>query len=164
MTPPRDKELKPGELILTEVTPQYKGYWTQLCRSVALGEISREMQRSHNIFFRATEEALKIAKPGVPVTRLAEIQNQVFREEGFGEYTSLKWTRSRGHGQGLDSGEPPLIEEGNDMVLQKGMVIIIHPNTYLPLAGYMVFGDPTLITDNGPEILTKTERKLFCRS
>jgi Xaa-Pro aminopeptidase len=50
------------------------------------------------------------------------------------------------------------------MVLQEGMVIIVHPNTYLPLAGYMVFGDPTLITSDGLEILTKTERKLFCQS
>lgn len=163
MTPPRDKEVKWGDLLLTEVTPQYNGYWTQICRSVAIGEISKEMQRSHEIFFRATEEALKIAKPGVSATKLAEVQNQVFEDEGFGEYTSLKWTRSRGHGLGLFGGEPPLIEEGNEMVLQEGMVIIIHPNTYLPLAGYMVFGDPTLITSNGPEILTRTERKLFCR-
>jgi Xaa-Pro aminopeptidase len=164
MTPPRDKELRLGELVLTEVTPQYHGYWTQICRSVAIGDISKEMQQSHDIFFRATEEALKIAKPGVPITKLAEIQNQVFREEGFGEYTSLHWTRSRGHGQGLHLDEPPLIAEGNEMVLQEGMVIIVHPNTYLPLAGYMVFGDPTLITSDGLEILTKTERKLFCQS
>jgi Xaa-Pro dipeptidase len=163
MTPPRDNEVKRGDLLLTEVTPQYNGYWTQICRSVAIGEISKEMQRSHEIFFRATEEALKMAKPGVQATKLAEVQNQVFEDEGFGEYTSLKWTRSRGHGLGLLGGEPPLIEEGNEMVLQEGMVIIIHPNTYLPLAGYMVFGDPTLITSSGPEILTKTERKLFCQ-
>ena len=163
MTPPRDKEIRAGELVLTEVTPQYNGYWTQLCRSVALGEITKEMERSFEILFRATEEALKIAKPGVPISDLAKIQNKVFTEEGFGEYTSLKWTRGRGHGQGLHLDEPPLISEGNDMILQEGMVIIIHPNTYLPLAGYMVFGDPTVITNEGPEILTKTERKLFCQ-
>jgi Xaa-Pro aminopeptidase len=164
MTPPKDKELKLGDLVLTEVTPQYNGYWTQICRSMALGEISQEAQRSFEIFFKATEEALKIAKPGVPITKLAEIQNQVFTEEGFGEYTSLKWTRGRGHGQGLHLDEPPLIAPGNEMILQEGMVIIIHPNTYLPLTGYMVFGDPTLITSQGPEILTRTERKLFCQS
>jgi len=164
MTPPKDKKLNRGELVLTEVTPQYNGYWTQICRSVAMGEISKEMQRSHDIFLKATEEALKIAKPGVPITKLAEVQNQVFTEEGFGEYTSLKWTRSRGHGQGLHLDEPPLIAEGGEMVLQEGMVIIIHPNTYLPLAGYMVFGDPILLTGKGPEILTKTERKLFCQA
>lgn len=164
MTPPRDKELKLGDLVLTEVTPQYNGYWTQLCRSMELGEISQEAQRSFEIFFRATEEALKMAKPGVAITKLAEIQNQVFTEEGFGEYTSLKWTRGRGHGQGLHLDEPPLIAPGNEMILQEGMVIVIHPNTYIPLAGYMVFGDPTLITSEGPEILTKTERKLFCQT
>lgn len=164
MLPPKDKPLKLGDLLLTEVTPQYSGYWTQICRSTALGEITKDVQRSHDIFHRSMEEALKIAKPGVPITKLAEVQNQVFTEEGFGEYTSLKWTRSRGHGQGLHMDEPPLIAEGNQTVLQEGMVIIIHPNTYLPLAGYMVLGDPILITANGPEVLIKTERKLFCQS
>lgn len=164
MLPPKDKALKLGDLVLTEVTPQYNGYWTQICRSMALGEITKDVQRSHDIFHRSMEEALKIAKPGVPITKLAEVQNQVFTEEGFGEYTSLKWTRSRGHGQGLHMDEPPLIAEGNQTVLQEGLVIIIHPNTYLPLAGYMVLGDPILITANGPEVLIKTERKLFCQS
>ena len=63
------------------------------------------------------------AKPGVPITKLAEIQNHVFTEAGFGDYTSLKWTRSRGHGQGLHLDEPPLIAPGNEMILQEGMVI-----------------------------------------
>jgi Xaa-Pro dipeptidase len=41
------------------------------------------------------------------------------------------------------------------------MVVIAHPNTYLPLSGYMVFGDTLLVTAGGCVSLSKTEKKLF---
>jgi len=46
-------------------------------------------------------------------------------------------------------------------VVKKDMVVIAHPNTYLPLSGYMVFGDTLLVTETGCVSLSKTEKKLF---
>jgi Xaa-Pro dipeptidase len=46
-------------------------------------------------------------------------------------------------------------------VLPEGAVFIIHPNTYTPLAGYHVLGDPVVVTATGYEVLIETERKLF---
>jgi len=43
------------------------------------------------------------------------------------------------------------------------MVLIAHPNTYLPLAGYMVFGDTLLVTEDGCVSLNQTEKKLFSK-
>lgn len=161
MSPARNLELKSGDMVLTEITPAYNGYFTQVCRPVVLGDISPERRKSFDIFFRAAEAGIKAARPGVPVSEVAKAENQVFRDEGYGEYVTDKWTRSRGHGQGLHLSEEPLIWEDNDQILQEGMLLIIHPNTYLPLAGYMVFGDPTLITAEGPQILSKTPRRIF---
>ena len=41
--------------------------------------------------------------------------------------------------------------------------MIAHPNTYLPLSGYMVFGDTLLVTENGAVSLNRTEKKLFSK-
>jgi Xaa-Pro dipeptidase len=92
---------------------------------------------------------------------LARIQNDVFRQEGFGEYVTEKYTRGRGHGIGLYIDEDPLIAEGNDYELEENMVIMIHPNTFLPISGYIVLGDPVLITQNGGKRLSQSERKLI---
>jgi Xaa-Pro aminopeptidase len=46
-------------------------------------------------------------------------------------------------------------------IVKPDMVVIAHPNTYLPLSGYMVFGDTLLVTQTGCESLNKTEKKLF---
>jgi Xaa-Pro aminopeptidase len=43
------------------------------------------------------------------------------------------------------------------------MVVIAHPNTYLPLSGYMVFGDTLLLTQTGNARLNKVEKKLFVK-
>jgi Xaa-Pro aminopeptidase len=51
--------------------------------------------------------------------------------------------------------------EDVNYIVKEGMVVIAHPNTYLPLSGYMVFGDTLLVTRNGCESLNTTERKLF---
>ena len=114
-----------------------------------------------------TEEAQAAAqsfiKPGVNIKDVARVQNDVFRREGFGEYTGAKYTRVRGHNLGLYPDENPWVLEDVDCVVNKGMVVIAHPNTYLPLAGYMVFGDTLVVTDDGCVRLNQTEKKLFCK-
>jgi len=162
MSPARNKSIERGEMLRTEVTPLYEGYWAQICRTVVFGEPSVEQRRSFDIFFRAQEAALGSLKAGMTAHDVARLQNEVFESEGFGEYVTNKYTRTRGHGHGMHFDEPPSIEEGEKTVLQPGMVIIVHPNTFLPLAGYMVLGDPVLVTETGCERLIATERKLFC--
>ena len=54
-----------------------------------------------------------------------------------------------------------MLWEDVDFPIRAGMVLIPHPNTYLPLSGYMVFGDAILVTETGCERLTQTERILF---
>ena len=161
MTPPSSRRLAPGDSVLTEFTPQVDGYYAQLCRTLTVGPPSAEQRRAFAIFLRAADAALAAARPGATAADLACAQNAVFREEGFGEYCTARYTRVRGHGLGLHFDEEPLLWEDVDFPLRPGMVVIPHPNTYLPLAGYMVFGDTLLITDSGAERLTHTARILF---
>lgn len=161
MHPPTNKRLNPGDLFLTEISPQFDGYYAQVCRTVVIGDISSERQKAHDILRRSQQKAIEQVRPGMTASDLARIQNDVFREEGFGEYVSEKYTRGRGHGIGLYIDEEPLIAEGNDYKLQEGMVVMIHPNTYLPLSGYIVLGDPVLITREGGKRLNNSDQRLI---
>ena len=89
------------------------------------------------------------------------MQNDVFRKHGFGEYTGPQYTRVRGHNLGLYPDEFPHVLENVHYTCKKDMVVICHPNTYLPLSGYMVFGDTLLVTDTGCVSLSQTEKRLF---
>lgn len=161
MTPPQNRIAKEGDLVLTELTPQVNGWWAQICRTVVKGKASADQLKIFNIFLEAEEAGLAAIKPGVNITDVAKAENDVFRKYGYGEYTSSKYTRVRGHGHGMHLDEAPTVNEGVDLVIEQGMVIVVHPNTYNPLTGYMVMGDPVVVTENGYQILSATERKLF---
>jgi Xaa-Pro aminopeptidase len=164
MRPPTERRFQKGDNITTELTPQVNGYYAQICRTMVLGQPSPEQERSFAIFHEAQAAAQKVLKPGVNIKDVARVQNDVFRREGFGEYTGAKYTRVRGHNLGLYPDENPWVLEDVDCVVNKGMVVIAHPNTYLPLSGYMVFGDTLLVTDDGCVSLNRTEKKLFSKA
>jgi Xaa-Pro dipeptidase len=161
MRPPTDRKLQHGDFLITELTPQVDGYFAQICRTLVLGEPNAEQLQSFAIFSEAQKAAEDLIRPGVDVADVARVQNDVFRKFGYGEYTGSKYTRVRGHNLGLHPDETPYILEDVHYILKKDMVVIAHPNTYLPLGGYMVFGDSLLVTDDGCVCLNKTERKLF---
>lgn len=160
MIPPSRRQLEPGDMVRTELTPQMNGYWTQICRVAVLGEPDDGQKQSFDLFNESLEAGLSVIKPGVTAHEVALAENDVFRKHGYGEYCTSQYTRVRGHGLGLHFDEVA-VQEGEDTVFEKNSVFVVHPNTYTPLAGYHVLGDPVVVTDDGYEILAPVERKLF---
>lgn len=161
MKPPTGRRFREGDSVTTELTPQVDGYWAQICRTLVLGEPNAKQWESFSIFSEAQKAAVDFLKPGVNIADVARVQNDVFRKYGYGEYTGPKYTRVRGHGLGLHCDENPYVLEDVHYTVKEGMTLIAHPNTYLPLSGYMVFGDSLVVTAGGCERLNQTERKLF---
>ena len=60
---------------------------------------------------------------------------------GLGDYITSEYTRVRGHGMGLFADTKPHILEDVTTRIDAGMTLIVHPNTYHPVVGYMVLGD-----------------------
>jgi Xaa-Pro dipeptidase len=160
MTPPSERRLMPGDMVRTELTPQCNGYWTQICRSAVLGRANDGQRASFELFNSALEAGLGALRAGVTAHDVAMAENDVFRAQGMGDYCSAQWTRVRGHGHGAHLDEVPIIE-GEDTVLERNAVVIVHPNTFTPLAGYHVLGDPVVVTDDGWLPLVHTPRVLF---
>lgn len=161
MKPPTARRLQAGDSVITELTPQINGYYAQICRTLILGPPSAKQLESYSIFAEAQQAAQDLLRPGVDISDVAKVQNDVFRKHGYGEYTGPQYTRVRGHNLGLYPDELPHVLENTHYTCKKDMVIICHPNTYLPLSGYMVFGDTLLVTETGCVSLSQTEKRLF---
>jgi len=161
MKPPTPRKFQPGDSVTTELTPQVNGYYAQICRTLVIGEPSEKQLRAYSIFAEAQQAAQDLLRPGVDISDVARVQNDVFRKHGFGEYTGPQYTRVRGHNLGLYPDELPHVLENVHYTVKPDMVVIAHPNTYLPLSGYMVFGDTLLVTQTGCVSLSRTEKKLF---
>lgn len=161
MSPPSGKILKKGDLVTTELTPCIGGYYVQICRTLVMGEPSAEQQAAFDIYNEALEAGIATVRNGVLASDVARAENDVFRRYGLGEYVTDAYTRVRGHGLGLYVDTKPQLLEDVHIPLETGMTIIVHPNTYHPVVGYMVHGDALIVRDDGAEVLTRTPRRLF---
>jgi Xaa-Pro dipeptidase len=161
MTPPSERRIAAGDLVTTELTPAVEGYFAQICRTLVVGKANETQRRAFAVFVEALEAGIAAVRPGVRAADVARAENDVFRKHGLGEYTTSQWTRVRGHGMGMFADSKPHILEDVNTVLEPGMTLIVHPNTYHPEAGYIVLGDAVLVTDSGVEVLCKTPRQLF---
>ncbi|HEV8016532.1 MAG TPA: Xaa-Pro peptidase family protein [Stellaceae bacterium] len=161
MAPPSDRRIAAGDMVTTELTPAVHGYFAQICRTMVLGKANDAQKRAHGVYREAMEAGIAAVRPGATAAQVAKAENDVFRKYGLGDYVTNKYTRVRGHGLGLFTDTKPHILEDVDTVLEAGMVIIVHPNTYHPETGYMVLGDTVVVTPTGAEVLTGTPREIF---
>jgi Xaa-Pro dipeptidase len=161
MAPPSERRIAVGDLVTTELTPAVAGYFAQICRTLVVGKASEAQRRAFAVYAEALEAGIAAVRPGARAADVAKAENEVFRKHGLGEYTTSQWTRVRGHGMGMFADSKPHILEDVETVLEPGMTLIVHPNTYHPEAGYIVLGDAVVVTERGVEVLCKTPRELF---
>jgi Xaa-Pro aminopeptidase len=161
MAPPSGKRLKRGDMVTTELTPCVDGYYAQICRTLVVGEPTAEQRAAHALWRESMEAGIAAVRDGITAADIARAENDVFRKHGMGKYTTNEFTRVRGHGMGLFADSKPHILEDVTTPIKEGMTLIVHPNTYHPVVGYMVLGDVVAVTKTGCEVLTGTARELF---
>ncbi len=154
-----ERLLDRGDLLLGEITPSVEGEYVQICRSAVLGEPTKLQQDTFALLDGALRDAMSAAKPGVAARDLVGIMNAPIIAAGYEPYTKPPYMRTRGHSMALGSMDPEIAVDSNE-VLIKGMVFILHPNQYFPDTGYMMCGEPVLITDEGAKPLTSRMGRL----
>jgi Xaa-Pro aminopeptidase len=159
-----DRKLEPGDVIVGEITPCYRGYFAQLCHTLILGEPSDLQREKYDLLLRAQAAGLSVAKAGLPSAGIAKAVNQVIGAAGYAEYCRQPYMRTRGHGLGMGGIVPYDVTEDSSPVLTEKMTMVIHPNQYIPETGYMMLGDTVVIEKNGPRSLTEVPRQLFWKA
>ena len=161
MAPPVGKVLAKGDLVTTELTPCVDGYYSQVCRTLVIGEPTQEQLRSFAVYQESLEAGLKVVRGGILASDIARAENEVFRKYGLGDYVTSEYTRVRGHGVGLFPDQKPQMLEDIHIPIETGSTVIVHPNTYHPKSGYMVLGDTIVVRENGHEAFSTLTRDLI---
>ena len=155
VAPSNGRIMQAGDILVAEITPSYRGQLAQICRTVTLGPATAELRDKYDLLVRAMNEGIRAALPGAPMAAVCRAINTVLEAEGYGEYCHPPHIRRRGHGLGFGSIRPGDVSLDNDTVLAEGMVFMIHPNQHLPETGYLLCGEPVLLTARGAEPLTQ---------
>jgi Xaa-Pro aminopeptidase len=158
--PPGRRILERGDILLAEITPAVNSQFSQICRTVVLGPATEQLRDRFALLKTATAAGQAAAIAGASVSAAAKAMNGVIAGAGFGQYCKPPYMRVRGHGLGNISSVPGEVAEDNQVVLKKGMIFVIHPNQYFPDVGYLLCGEPVVITDNMAEPLSESPAQL----
>ncbi|MEH7512631.1 Xaa-Pro peptidase family protein [Gottfriedia acidiceleris] len=152
-----DNKLKKGDTALFDLGVKYKGYCSDITRTVIYGNPNSELVNIYNTVLQANLAGVEASQPG---TRIGDVDlsgRRVIQAAGYGEF----FPHRIGHGLGIEIHEVPSINEVNEGLLKPGMVITIEPGIYLNGLGGVRIEDDVVITDNGYEVLTKFPKELM---
>jgi Xaa-Pro dipeptidase len=153
--PSSGRRLERGDIILAEITPSFMGQMAQICRTAVLGTASESLKRGYELVVRSMTQGIAAAKPGATMMDVCRAIDAVLESKGYGEYCHPPHIRRRGHGLGFGSNLPGDVSVDNTTTLEPDMFFVIHPNQYLPETGYLLCGEPVLVTATEPEVLSE---------
>ena len=152
-----ERKLRRGEFVTMDFGAKYKGYCSDMTRTVALGAVDERKARAYNAVLEANklaEKAIKIGEKCCDIDAVARNYLAKFSLDKF-------FSHSLGHSVGVDIHEMPAFSPRCDEVLKEGMIITVEPGVYLEGDFGLRIEDMALVTKNGAEILTHADKNLI---
>ena len=152
-----NRVLQTGDIAYFELVATSHKYDVKMMRSATVGKPTDEQQYAADVILRTQDKAISMMNPGTP----ASVIDKACREPILAAGLRSTYTNRVGYSIGLNyrpsAGE--FIREfvpGVEWTLQPGMVFHM-----LMMAAGHGFSESVLITENGPERLTKLDRTLY---
>ena len=153
---------RPGEALVQRDQPllidwgaRYKGYCSDLTRTMMVGRVSPRIKQIYKIAYEAQQAAINFLRPGVTTVQADRVARDVIEKAGFGD----RFGHGLGHGIGREIHElPSMRKTGGEDELRPGMIVTVEPGIYLPGEGGVRVEDNVLITHSGCEVLSTLDR------
>lgn len=154
---PSDKLVEYGDFITLDFGSMYKGYKSDMTRTIAVGKTNEEQRRIYEIVKSSLEESKKTVKAGVDGKTPDRRAREVIIAEGVKEIFEY----GVGHGVGLEIHEDPFMSPKCPLTLETGNVVTVEPGIYIPGWGGVRIEDTVVVTEDGCDVITKSPRELI---
>ena len=171
---PNGRPLQAGDIISVDCGVRLKGYCGDAAVTIAIGEVSHEVQRLLDVTRAMLEIAVAHMKPGRRWSEVAKLMQKRAEESGFSVVREFV-----GHGIGQQMHEDPKVpnycdrqQARHDFELRSGMLLAVEPMVNIGTAdveykdddcwtvvtrdgGWAAHFEHTIaVTDNGSDVLT----------
>ena len=154
---PGMRKVREGDFITMDFGCVYKGYCSDMTRTVALGRPSDEMRNVYDIVLQAQLAGIAAAKAGVTGAVIDGAARKVIQDAGYGAC----FGHSFGHSLGIDIHEAPNAAPGNDKPMPDGAVVSAEPGIYLPGKFGVRIEDVMILRPDGAQVITKAPKALL---
>ena len=154
---PGMRKVREGDFITMDFGCVYKGYCSDMTRTVALGRPSDEMRNVYDIVLQAQLAGIAAARAGVTGAAIDGAARKVIQDAGYGSC----FGHSFGHSLGIDIHEAPNAAPGNDKPMPDGAVVSAEPGIYLPGKFGVRIEDVMILRPDGAQVITKAPKALL---
>ncbi|MBO2528016.1 MAG: Xaa-Pro dipeptidase [Clostridiales bacterium] len=154
---PGDRKLQKGDFITMDFGVIYRGYCSDMTRTVALGYATDEMKQVYQTVLDAQLAGIAISKAGVSGKAVDAAARDLITAAGYGEY----FGHSYGHSLGLEIHENPNCNMRNENPMPLHAVCSAEPGIYLPGKFGVRIEDVVIFEENGCTDITKSPKNLI---
>jgi len=151
ISPPSQVPIEAGDILMLDTGSTFEGYYCDFDRNFAFGHASDVAKRAYQTLYQATEAGLAVAKPGATCAQVYQAMQSVIEQAGGG----AGGVGRMGHGLGMQLTEWPSNMASDHTVITPNMVLTLEPSMSLGDGKIMVHEENILITEYGPEMLSR---------
>ncbi len=149
---PSERKIQKEDIITIDMGCKYKGYCSDMTRTIFVGKIPDEMKKVYDIVLRNQNKTLEEYKDGAIIRQLTKMVINDF------QLCNYDLVHSLGHGVGLEIHEPPFINYKTEAPLKENMVVTSEPGIYIPGKFGVRIEDTVQITKFGCKQLTNSDK------
>ncbi len=151
-----DRVIQSGEFVKMDYGAVYKGYHSDITRTVVVGEPTEKMLEVYGIVKKAQQTVLEQIKAGMTTVEADAIARDIITEAGYGS----NFGHGLGHGVGLQIHVDPRVSPKETSILREQMIVTVEPGIYIPHWGGVRIEDDIVITRDGCRVLTSATKEL----
>jgi len=152
-----ERKIQEGDFVTMDFGCLYRGYCSDMTRTVAVGFATDEMKKVYETVLQAQLAGIAATRAGVIGKEIDGAARKVITDAGYGEY----FGHGYGHSLGLEVHEGPNPNPGNDQPMPAGAVCSAEPGIYIPGKFGVRIEDVTVVREGGCEILTGSPKNLI---
>ena len=152
-----DRVIREGDFITLDFGVLYKGYCSDMTRTVAVGYATEEMEKVYNTVLQAQLAGIAASRAGVPGKDVDAAARQVIADAGYGPY----FGHGYGHSLGMEVHESPSPNPGGERIMEENMIASAEPGIYLPGKFGVRIEDVVIFKQGGVENITHSPKELI---
>ena len=154
---PSENKINTGDFVLFDFGATYKGYHSDMTRTIAVGSASDEMKKIYSLVLKAQLAGIKAFNEGEKCADVYKAAYDILEEKNMGKY----FRHSLGHGLGLEIHEGFNASPKSKDVYETGNVSSIEPGIYIPDKFGVRIEDVCYLSPRGRENISKVTKELI---
>lgn len=154
---PGDTVIQPGMFVTMDFGCVWRGYCSDMTRTVAVGRVTEEMEKVYNVVLQAQLAGIAAAKAGATGHDVDAAARKVIEDAGYGPY----FGHSFGHSVGVEIHESPNATPANNKPLPLGAAVSAEPGIYLPGRFGVRIEDVVVLQEGGCQDITLAKKDLL---